>query len=134
MDSIIKDFIAALSGIQDVQVFDSQDFSTKRTSNIIIVGIDNIEQMNFGLPDYKYDVTISVDTFIDSDLSGETFKRTCNEVRNTLSGLTEEIHPNFDLFFLNSHNVVGFLTGPSQFTLLDASHHATFKYQIITSD
>lgn len=128
---IIQKVLNALSNIEDATAIESTDFTEERDANMIVVGIDNVTQVNVGLPDYNYRLQIVVDTFIEGDNDGSLFIDTYKEVQRimnqyvlndlALSDLFEEI-PVVGLFFENC-----------DFSIDDKSNRAVFEYTVITS-
>ena len=135
MDRITKDFIDRLSTeLEDkATVISSQDFTEEREANMVVVGIEGVEQMNYRLPDFRHKVTIVVDSFIDEDPDGETFESICEAVEKCLEGVTSGTD-SLDSFFNPENNVVGLLYDGRTDTILDGSHHAIYRYDVITSE
>lgn len=69
---------------EKVQVIANSDFTEERREFVVVVGIPNTVQMNFGLPDYQYTVQVIVDCFIDADKEGFFFNQTKNQVLDYL--------------------------------------------------
>ena len=67
---IIQKVIDLIGNIDDVTVISAFNYSEERTPNMVVVGIDKVEQMNVGLPDYRYFLSITIDSFIEDDPDG----------------------------------------------------------------
>ena len=112
---IIEKFTNILSEIEDAKTISATDFSEERENNMIVVGIENTTQVNVGLPDYQYRVSIVIDCFIEGDEKAEVFNEIHNEVRRILDeyehkekpldSLFEEI-PVVGLFFENEEEMI----------------------------
>ena len=70
---IIQKVIDLIGNIDDVTVISAFNYSEERTPNMIVVGIDKVEQMNVGLPDYRYSLNVTIDSFIEDDTDGMLF-------------------------------------------------------------
>ena len=70
---IIQKVIDLIGNIDDVTVISAFNYSEERTPNMVVVGIDKVEQMNVGLPDYRYFLSITIDSFIEDDPDGALF-------------------------------------------------------------
>ena len=68
----------------NIQVIKSNDFTEERGSFIVVIGITSSTQVNFGLPDYQYNVQINIDCFIDEDKEGYIFEQTKNQILSYL--------------------------------------------------
>lgn len=69
---------------EQAQVIASNDYTEERGPFIVVVGIPNSIQVNFGLPDYEYTVQINIDCFIDEDKGGYIFERIKGDILSYL--------------------------------------------------
>ena len=81
---IIQKFVNALSEIDGAKAIAANDFTEEREPYMIVVGIDNTTQVNVGLPDYQYKVSIVIDCFVDDDLDGTIFDEIHKGVRRVI--------------------------------------------------
>lgn len=85
----------------DVTVIASKEQNEQRDSNMVVVGITNVDNVNPTLPDYDFTVRILVDSFIKDDNDGykhdqiveavETYLETYLDDQSRLAELFEEI-------------------------------------------
>lgn len=66
---LIQKFIEKLDAIteDDVTVIAAKQQLEKRTSNMVVVGVTNVSNVNPTLPDYDFTVQILIDCFIKDD-------------------------------------------------------------------
>lgn len=124
---IIKKIIKFLGNIEEVKIIESDDFSEERESNMVVVGIENVEQVNVGLPDYKYTLNITIDTFIADDAEGILFDNTVKSVEEKLNKLINRHIPIKDVF--EEIPVVGLINLAINYSITSESNRA-----VITSD
>ena len=124
---IIKKIIKFLGNIEEVKIIESDDFSEERESNMVVVGIENVEQVNVGLPDYKYILNITIDTFIADDAEGILFDNTVKSVEEKLNKLINRHIPIKDVF--EEIPVVGLINLAINYSITSESNRA-----VITSD
>lgn len=124
---IIKKIIKFLGNIEEVKIIESDDFSEERESNMVVVGIDNIEQVNISLLDYKYTLNITIDTFIADDAEGILFDNTVKGVEEKLNKLINRHIPIKDVF--EEIPVVGLINLAINYSITSESNRA-----VITSD
>lgn len=86
---IIDDVVQYLSQVEGAKCIAYDDFTEEREKAMIVVGIDNTEQVNFGLDDFRYSMTVLLDVMIDSDKDGSTMDALKESVLDVL-------HPIFD--------------------------------------
>lgn len=104
-DLIVEKFINALQS-EYYNVISALDNSEIRVENQVSIAIDRTEQMNFALPDYKYEVSIYVSTHITEDKTGQLFQDTYADVKRKLDKFCLREAPLSDLF--GELPVVGF--------------------------
>lgn len=85
----------------DVRVITSKDQKEQRTSNMVVVGVTNVDNVNPTLPDYDFSVRILVDSFIEDDKDGykhdqiveavETYLETYLDDQKRLAELFDDI-------------------------------------------
>ena len=83
------------------------------------------------LPDYEYDLSIVVDTFIDVDRTGEVFEKTVEEVQRILGEYALKEKELDGLF--GSIPVVGFWEEDTERMIDDKSYRATLSYKVVAS-
>lgn len=82
---IIQKVIDLLGDIEDATVISAFDFSDERTPYMVVVGIEKTEIVNVGLPDYKYTLNITIDSFIEDDPQGEIFDSVLSTVEEKIN-------------------------------------------------
>lgn len=85
----------------DVTVIASKEQNEQRTSNMVVVGVTNVDNVNPTLPDYDFSVRILVDSFIEDDKDGykhdqiveavETYLETYLDDQKRLAELFDDI-------------------------------------------
>lgn len=85
----------------DVTVIASKEQNEQRDSNMVVVGITNVDNVNPTLPDYDFSVRILVDSFIEDDKDGykhdqiveavETYLETYLDDQKRLAELFDDI-------------------------------------------
>lgn len=127
-DEIIDCIVNALS-IENVKVIKSTDFTTEREPFMVIVGIDRLQRVYPQLPDYEYQLSVVIDTWIADDEDGFAYARINEEVR----AFFENIIDNKDFTIFGEIPVVGFLWEGSDSIITAESNRAELKYLIYTS-
>ena len=79
---VVEKLVNILSEIEDATTIASTDFTEERENNMIVVGVENTTQVNVGLPDYEYRVSIVIDCFIEGDENAETFEEMIDDKSN----------------------------------------------------
>lgn len=130
-NEIINSIVNLLSDIEDATTICYNDFTEERKFNMIVIGIDGVEQVNFQLPDYSYDMTILVDTFIDDDNNGTIFKSTVDEVQDRINTYVMDKTLLDDLF--GDLCVVYFNVEKFNFSITEKSNRFEAKLKIIQS-
>ena len=85
----------------DVTVIASKEQNEQRDSNMVVVGVTNVDNVNPTLPDYDFSVRILVDSFIEDDKDGykhdqiveavETYLETYLDDQKRLAELFDDI-------------------------------------------
>lgn len=98
----------------DVRVITSKDQKEQRTSNMVVVGVTGVDNVNPTLPDYDFSVRILVDSFIEDDKDGykhdqiveavETYLETYLDDQKRLAELFDDI-PIVGMFLRGISNV-----------------------------
>lgn len=98
----------------DVTVIASKEQNEQRTSNMVVVGVTNVDNVNPTLPDYDFSVRILVDSFIEDDKDGykhdqiveavETYLETYLDDQKRLAELFDDI-PIVGMFLRGISNV-----------------------------
>ena len=122
--------IEYFSSIKDTTIISSTDFTDERESNMIVISIDSVNQVYPSTPDYEYNITILVDTFIEDDEKGELHK-------NTVKILQEKIN-----YMMNKNNyveifedipVVGVLFNGNNQSISDSSNRTEVSILLYSS-
>lgn len=128
---IIQKVIDLIGNIDDITVISAFNYSEERTPNMVVVGIDKVEQMNVGLPDYRYSLNITVDSFIEDDPDGEAFHDILANVKmkiyryiNGEASLTEAFQ---------EIPVVGWINSGTDISITNESNRAILTSELIAS-
>lgn len=131
-----KEIISALknifSSIENATTIASYEFQEERTENMIVIGITNTTQVNVGLPDYKYELEIVIDSWISDDNTGEEFNRISNEAKEVLSPYVIGKNNNYTDIFGNIP-IVGILYNGSDFSITTESNRTVLRYSLFAS-
>lgn len=131
-----KEIISALknifSSIENATTIASYEFQEERTENMIVIGITNTTQVNVGLPDYKYELEIVIDSWISDDNAGEEFNRISNEAKEVLSPYVIGKNNNYTDIFGNIP-IVGILYNGSDFSITTESNRTVLRYSLFAS-
>ena len=131
-----KEIISALknifSSIENATTIASYEFQEERTENMIVIGITNTTQVNVGLPDYKYELEIVIDSWISDDNAGEEFNRISNEAKEVLSPYVIGKNNNYTDVFGNIP-IVGILYNGSDFSITSESNRTVLRYSLFAS-
>ena len=128
---IIQKVIDLIGNIDDVTIISAFNYSEERTPNMIVVGIDKVEQMNVGLPDYRYSLNVTVDSFIEDDPDGKLFHDILANVKmkiyryiNGEASLTEAFQ---------EIPVVGWINSGTDISITNESNRAILTSELIAS-
>ena len=128
---IIQKVIDLIGNIDDVTIISAFNYSEERTPNMVVVGIDKVEQMNVGLPDYRYSLNITVDTFIEDDPDGALFHDILANVKmkiyryiNGEASLTEAFQ---------EIPIVGWINSVTDISITNESNRAVLTSELIAS-
>lgn len=131
-----KEIISSLknifSSIENATTIASYEFQEERTENMIVIGITNTTQVNVGLPDYKYELEIVIDSWISDDNAGEEFNRITNEAKEVLSPYVIGKNNNYTDVFGNIP-IVGILYNGSDFSITTESNRTVLRYSLFAS-
>ena len=131
-----KEIISSLknifSSIENATTIASYEFQEERTENMIVIGITNTTQVNVGLPDYKYELEIVIDSWISDDNTGEEFNRISNEVKEVLLPYIIGKNINYSDVFGNIP-IVGILYNGSDFSITTESNRTVLRYSLFAS-
>lgn len=129
--SVIKKIIDVIGNIEDATIISNYDFTDERTANMIVVGIDQVEQLNINLPDYRYLVNITIDCFIEDDKDGSTFEFIVNTVKDKINNY---INKNASLeSAFQELPVVGWLNLNVENSITTESNRAVITSEVIAS-
>lgn len=131
-----KEIISSLknifSSIENATTIASYEFQEERTENMIVIGITNTTQVNVGLPDYKYELEIVIDSWISDDNTGEEFNRITNEAKEVLLPYIIGKNSNYTDVFGNIP-IVGILYNGSDFSITTESNRTVLRYSLFAS-
>lgn len=131
-----KEIISSLknifSSIENATTIASYEFQEERTENMIVIGITNTTQVNVGLPDYKYELEIVIDSWISDDNTGEEFNRISNEAKEVLLPYVIGKNSNYTDIFGNIP-IVGILYNGSDFSITTESNRTVLRYSLFAS-
>lgn len=131
-----KEIISALknifSSIENATTIASYEFQEERTENMIVIGITNTTQVNVGLPDYKYELEIVIDSWISDDNTGEEFNRISNEAKEVLLPYVIGKNSNYTDIF-GDIPIVGILYNGSDFSITTESNRTVLRYSLFAS-
>lgn len=131
-----KEIISSLknifSSIENATTIASYEFQEERTENMIVIGITNTTQANVGLPDYKYELEIVIDSWISDDNTGEEFNRISNEAKEVLLPYIIGKNINYTDVFGNIP-IVGILYNGSDFSITTESNRTVLRYSLFAS-
>ena len=131
-----KEIISSLknifSSIENATTIASYEFQEERTENMIVIGITNTTQVNVGLPDYKYELEIVIDSWISDDNAGEEFNRISNEAKEVLLPYIIGKNINYSDVFGNIP-IVGILYNGSDFSITTESNRTVLRYSLFAS-
>lgn len=131
-----KEIISSLknifSSIENATTIASYEFQEERTENMIVIGITNTTQVNVGLPDYKYELEIVIDSWISDDNTGEEFNRISNEAKEVLLPYIIGKNNNYSDVFGNIP-IVGILYNGSDFSITTESNRTVLRYSLFAS-
>ena len=99
---------------------------------MIVIGITNTTQVNVGLPDYKYELEIVIDSWISDDNTGEEFNRISNEAKEVLLPYVIGKNRNYTDVFGNIP-IVGILYNGSDFSITTESNRTVLRYSLFAS-
>jgi hypothetical protein len=133
-DDIIAKLLDKLQS-ENYEVFENLDNSETRGANAVSIGIGEVEQVNFALPDYKTKINIYISSHINEDKTGEIFKSILNEVKQKLDVYVLKEQPLSGLF--EDVPVVGFWFDKETRMVVDDQYGACYlahlEYTAITS-
>lgn len=126
IDFIKRDFQGG-----DLQIFNARDFTEQRQQAVFVVGIEQVSQINFGLPDYSWTFNCVLDIFIDGDRDGTRFSDYTAMLQILLNRLQkrEQLKNVF-----GDIPAVGYIPEAITSTITDDSNRLQIKFSIITSE
>lgn len=115
----------------DVTVIASKEQNEQRTSNMVVVGVTGIDNINPTLPDYDFSVRILIDSFIEDDKDGYKHDQIVEAVETYLETYLDDQKRLAELF--DDIPIVGmFLRGISNVST-DESNQTFIELQVIGS-
>lgn len=130
-NELIEKFTGLLSDIEDAEAISVTDFTEERKPNMIIVSIDSIKQCHPPVPDYEYQISITVDSFIADDPNGSKFNAIIEEVQNKMNLYIFKGQPLSSLF--GEIPVVGLLEDGASYSITNESNRCEMKYLVYIS-
>lgn len=131
IDRLVEELKSLFAEYSDIQVIPYNEFIEERDQSMIVVGIDNVTQVNVGLDDYQYDLTITVDTLIADDRSGTVFKSISKGISTFMTDYLIK-RKSLQMLFKDIP-AVGLLFNSSSYTITNDSNRVIFSYQVFTS-
>lgn len=128
---LIQKIINIIGNIENATIISSYDFTDERTSNMIVVGIDTVEQLNVNLPDYKYTVNITIDSYIEDDKDGAIFNNIVNFVKAKINNYINRNSALENAF--QELPVVGWINMNIQNSMTTESNRAVITSDVIAS-
>ena len=128
---IIQKVIDLIGNIDDVTVISAFNYSEERTPNMVVVGIDKVEQMNVGLPDYRYYLKVIVDSFIEDDADGELFHDILANVKMKIYRYINGEASLIEAF--QEIPVVGWINSGTDISITNESNRAVLTSELIAS-
>lgn len=122
--------IEYFSSIKDATIISSTDFTDERESNMIVISIDSVTQVYPSTPDYEYNITILVDTFIEDDEKGELHKNTVNILQEKINYM---MNKNNYVEIFEDIPVVGVLFNGNNQTISDSSNRTEVSILLYSS-
>ena len=116
---------------ENTSTISADDFSQDRQSNMIVVGITNTEKIYPMTQDYKYILSVIVDSFIQDDPQGEYL----NSLKNMIDGKIASIAVNRQLLteIFEEIPIVGFIQAGKEFSINEASNRIQYTFQLFGS-
>lgn len=131
LEQKIIDFIKRDFWGGDLQIINARDFTEQRQQAVFVVGIEQVTQMNLGLPDYSWSFNCILDVFIDNDRDGTRFFDYTTMLQFLLNRLQkrEQLKNIF-----GDIPAVGYIPEAITSTITDDSNRLQIKFSIITSE
>jgi hypothetical protein len=120
-----------LSTIKDAECIAATNFEDERSENMIVVGIESVNQIYPMLPDYEYNVSIVVDTFIEDDDTGKLHENTVKIIQEKLFPYCLKEMPYTDIF--GDLPIVGMIFNGINNTISDSSNRCEITLLIYAS-
>ena len=132
-DEVLSTLVECFTGLDDYECRSHLDFSEKRPAPImVIVALDNFQQVNVGLDDYKMHFNVLIDSLISDDLNGEGFTAAVKAVCKKAEEISDR---DYDLTntFKDLPVVACFYTGANR-NLTQDSNRCIVGIDVITSE
>ena len=129
---IIDDVVNFLSQVEGAKCIAYDDFTEDRENAMIVVGIDNTEQVNFGLDDFRYNMTVLLDVMIDGDKDGSTMGALKESVLDVLHPIFDDPERYADVF-PDLDRIVYFHFNGMDVSVSERSNRAEISIEIIGS-
>lgn len=130
---LITKFINKIDAItkDDVNVIAAKDFSQERDENMVVVGVQNVINVNPTLPDYEFTVNILIDSFIKSDKGGYKHDQIVQTIEDYLETFLNDQSRLAELF--DDIPIVGMFLISSRNNQTDQSNQTMISLQVIGS-
>lgn len=127
----IDKLVAALADV-NAKVVRGYDFTQERENVMVVVTVDSAEQVNFGLDDYKLNVTILVDSLITEDPEAKKLYEVKSQVDNVVRNI-EDLRPDFSSIFGDVPVVGCYHLSTDEYSMTDSSVQVKKHLNVIIS-
>lgn len=127
----IDKLVAALADV-NAKVVRGYDFTQERENVMVVVTVDSAEQVNFGLDDYKLNVTILVDSLITEDPEAKKLYEVKSQVDNVVRNI-EDLRPDFSSIFGDVPVVGCYHLSADEYSMTDSSVQVKKHLNVIIS-
>lgn len=102
------------------------NLADERDISIVMISVDSINRINVDLEDFNYAVNITLDTFVEDDVYGETFNDLKKKIYDKLN----------EKPIMNAEDipVVGYFLNDITQQITGTSNRVTFSLRIVTSE
>lgn len=102
------------------------NLADERDISIVMISVDSINRINVDLEDFNYAVNITLDTFVEDDIYGETFNDLKKKIYDKLN----------EKPLMNAEDipVVGYFLNDITQQITGTSNRVTFSLRIVTSE
>lgn len=102
------------------------NLADERDISIVMISVDSINRINVDLEDFNYAVNVTLDTFVEDDVYGETFNDLKKKIYDKLN----------EKPIMNAEDipVVGYFLNDITQQITGTSNRVTFSLRIVTSE